>query len=85
MIFYVQDFVQKKKDYLFSQVGNPEGPDKPNKKVRCHLPFGHSATPTCFLNFVPPAASLIAPSNADLVDISTTIPAFGYVKVRKRL
>jgi hypothetical protein len=28
-----QDFVLKKKDYLLSQVGNPEGPDKPNKKV----------------------------------------------------
>ncbi|KAG7096445.1 hypothetical protein E1B28_003881 [Marasmius oreades] len=28
----IRDFVQKKKDYLQSQVGNPEGPDKPNKK-----------------------------------------------------
>lgn len=29
----VQDFVLKKKDYLYTQVGNPEGSDKPNKKV----------------------------------------------------
>jgi len=29
----VQDFVLKKKDYLLTQVGNPEGGDKPNKKV----------------------------------------------------
>jgi fructose-bisphosphate aldolase class II len=28
----IRDFVQKKKDYLQTQVGNPEGPDKPNKK-----------------------------------------------------
>jgi len=28
----IRDFVLKKKDYLISQVGNPEGPDKPNKK-----------------------------------------------------
>jgi fructose-bisphosphate aldolase class II len=28
----VRDFVLKKKDYLMSQVGNPEGADKPNKK-----------------------------------------------------
>lgn len=30
----IKDFVQSKKDYLAAQVGNPEGPDKPNKKVR---------------------------------------------------
>jgi len=28
----IRDFVLKKKDYLMSQVGNPEGEDKPNKK-----------------------------------------------------
>uniref|UniRef100_A0A0W0EVZ2 Fructose-bisphosphate aldolase n=1 Tax=Moniliophthora roreri TaxID=221103 RepID=A0A0W0EVZ2_MONRR len=28
----IRDYVQNKKDYLQSQVGNPEGPDKPNKK-----------------------------------------------------
>ncbi|ODN73534.1 fructose-bisphosphate aldolase 1 [Cryptococcus amylolentus CBS 6039] len=28
----VRDFVLAKKDYLMSQVGNPEGADKPNKK-----------------------------------------------------
>nr|AAL25625.2 fructose 1,6-biphosphate aldolase 1 [Paracoccidioides brasiliensis]AAL34519.2 fructose 1,6-biphosphate aldolase 1 [Paracoccidioides brasiliensis] len=28
----VRDFVLKKKDYLMSAVGNPEGEDKPNKK-----------------------------------------------------
>ncbi|KAJ6463259.1 hypothetical protein C8R47DRAFT_82999 [Mycena vitilis] len=28
----IRDFVINKKDYLHTQVGNPEGPDKPNKK-----------------------------------------------------
>lgn len=28
----IRDFIQNKKDYLQSQVGNPDGPDKPNKK-----------------------------------------------------
>ncbi|KAH7924829.1 hypothetical protein BV22DRAFT_1129512 [Leucogyrophana mollusca] len=28
----IRDFVEKRKGYLQSQVGNPEGPDKPNKK-----------------------------------------------------
>jgi len=28
----IRDFVLKKKDYLMTQVGNPEGGDKPNKK-----------------------------------------------------
>ncbi|KIJ59432.1 hypothetical protein HYDPIDRAFT_100723 [Hydnomerulius pinastri MD-312] len=28
----IRDFVTKKKDYLQTQVGNPDGPDKPNKK-----------------------------------------------------
>ncbi|KAF8574171.1 hypothetical protein K439DRAFT_1628132 [Ramaria rubella] len=28
----IRDFVQSKKDYLATQVGNPEGADKPNKK-----------------------------------------------------
>lgn len=28
----IRDYVLKKKDYLMQQVGNPEGPDKPNKK-----------------------------------------------------
>lgn len=28
----IRDFVLKNKDYLMSQVGNPEGADKPNKK-----------------------------------------------------
>jgi fructose-bisphosphate aldolase class II len=28
----IRDFVLKKKDYLATQVGNPEGADKPNKK-----------------------------------------------------
>jgi len=28
----VRDFVLKKKDYLLTQVGNPDGADKPNKK-----------------------------------------------------
>jgi len=28
----IRDFVLKKRDYLLSQVGNPEGADKPNKK-----------------------------------------------------
>ena len=29
----VRDYVQGKKDYLQSQIGNPEGPDEPNKKA----------------------------------------------------
>ncbi|KAF2453300.1 fructose-bisphosphate aldolase 1 [Lineolata rhizophorae] len=28
----IRDYVLNKKDYLMQQVGNPEGPDKPNKK-----------------------------------------------------
>ncbi|KAI6003507.1 hypothetical protein F5J12DRAFT_838327 [Pisolithus orientalis] len=28
----IRDYILKKKDYLLSQVGNPEGADKPNKK-----------------------------------------------------
>ncbi len=32
LIYHSQDFVLKKKDYLLTQVGNPDGPDKPNKK-----------------------------------------------------
>jgi fructose-bisphosphate aldolase class II len=28
----VRDFIQGKHDYLQTQVGNPEGDDKPNKK-----------------------------------------------------
>lgn len=28
----VRDYVQGKKDYLQAQIGNPEGPDEPNKK-----------------------------------------------------
>jgi fructose-bisphosphate aldolase class II len=28
----VRDFVQDKKEYLQSQIGNPEGDDQPNKK-----------------------------------------------------
>ncbi|KAF8343085.1 fructose-bisphosphate aldolase [Cantharellus anzutake] len=29
----IRDFVLKKKDYLLTQVGNPEGPDKPNNST----------------------------------------------------
>lgn len=29
----VRDFVLNKKDYLMTQVGNPDGADKPNKKA----------------------------------------------------
>jgi fructose-bisphosphate aldolase class II len=28
----VRDYIQDKKDYLQSQIGNPKGPDEPNKK-----------------------------------------------------
>ena len=35
----IRDFVLNKKDYLLSQVGNPEGDDKPNKKVCIRYPF----------------------------------------------
>jgi fructose/tagatose bisphosphate aldolase len=30
-----RDYFGKKKDYLATQVGNPDGADKPNKKVLC--------------------------------------------------
>ena len=29
----VRNYYQEKKDYLQGQLGNPEGPDKPNKKI----------------------------------------------------
>jgi fructose-bisphosphate aldolase class II len=29
----IRDFIQSKSGYLQTQVGNPEGDDKPNKKV----------------------------------------------------
>jgi fructose-bisphosphate aldolase, class II len=35
----LQDFVQNKSGYLQTQVGNPEGADKPNKKVSIDLIF----------------------------------------------
>lgn len=28
----IRDYILKKKDYIMQQVGNPDGPDKPNKK-----------------------------------------------------
>ncbi len=28
----IRDYILNKKDYLMSQVGNPDGADKPNKK-----------------------------------------------------
>lgn len=33
----IRDFVQSKAGYLQTQVGNPEGADKPNKKVREYI------------------------------------------------
>jgi fructose-bisphosphate aldolase, class II len=35
----IRDYCEKKKGYLASQVGNPEGPDKHNKKVSVSLNF----------------------------------------------
>jgi fructose-bisphosphate aldolase class II len=32
-MFKTQDFLDKNKEYLKTQVGNPEGSDKPNKKA----------------------------------------------------
>ena len=29
----IRDYVLNKKDYVMTQVGNPEGEDKPNKKL----------------------------------------------------
>ncbi len=29
----VRDYYEAKRDYLQSQIGNPEGEDKPNKKI----------------------------------------------------
>jgi len=28
----IRDYILNKKDYIMSPVGNPEGPEKPNKK-----------------------------------------------------
>ena len=36
----IRNYVQAKAGYLQSQVGNPEGVDKPNKKVSCVLYYG---------------------------------------------
>jgi hypothetical protein len=34
---YFQDFFKNKEGYIQTQVGNPDGPDKPNKKVNAIL------------------------------------------------
>jgi hypothetical protein len=34
----MRDYFLSKQDYLKSQVGNPEGADKPNKSTSCPLP-----------------------------------------------
>jgi len=64
----LQDFVLKKKDYLMSQVGNPEGADKPNKKVR-----------VCTVG-----AALCTKLMATLFAFSSTILVCGCVKVKRR-
>jgi hypothetical protein len=33
----IRDYMLKKKDYVSSQVGNPDGKDKPNKKLYAAL------------------------------------------------
>jgi fructose/tagatose bisphosphate aldolase len=39
----IRDFIQNKSGYLQTQVGNPEGDDKPNKKVSAYyLSESHS-------------------------------------------
>jgi fructose-bisphosphate aldolase class II len=43
----IRDFVFKKKDYLLAQVGNPEGPDKPNKKASSFSRFGTISMLNC--------------------------------------
>ena len=35
----IRNYVQNKSGYLQTQVGNPDGADKPNKKVRCIYPL----------------------------------------------
>ena len=52
MHFVVQDYTLKKKDYLMTQVGNPEGPDKPNKKVCSHVTINISDV--SFIQFYDP-------------------------------
>ena len=52
-----QDFITKKKDYLQTQVGNPDGADKPNKKVnwtRCFRYVFFLLTRKFFFKFYDP-------------------------------
>ena len=39
----IRDYIQNKSGYLQTQVGNPDGADKPNKKVRRVLMSGHAS------------------------------------------
>lgn len=43
-----------KKDYLLTQVGNPEGEDKPNKKVRSVLLKSTYSKVTCIIQYYDP-------------------------------
>lgn len=43
----------KKKDYLMSQVGNPEGADKPNKKVCSRVMIRISDVSYSFSSMIP--------------------------------
>lgn len=49
----IQDYVLKKKDYLMTQVGNPDGADKPNKKVRSRVMICISDVSYAFSSTIP--------------------------------
>jgi hypothetical protein len=67
----MQDFVTKKKDYLQTQVGNPEGADKPNKKVKSNT-----------LGVVLGMVFLL--TTKLFINSSSMTPVCGYVRVRRR-
>ena len=50
----LQDFVQNKSGYLQTQVGNPEGADKPNKKVRARMPMAQAGPLTVRVQYYDP-------------------------------
>ena len=71
LLVVMQDFVQNKSGYLQTQVGNPDGADKPNKKVRI--------TPRLRL-----AKHIDRMTNVLVYNTSTTTPACGYARARRR-
>ena len=49
----IRDYVLNKKDYIMSQVGNPDGADKPNK-VSVKSYFNHSDANPCLQKYFDP-------------------------------